>query len=108
MRFGCSTRCSYFEIYWKSHLVCDLNDFNFLHCEILRTCEEVRDRGVIRVYLVTLASVNASAIAVVGATFFGNKQVIVEILVRTKYETENGKVTDCARLFSILKAISAP
>jgi hypothetical protein len=55
------------KLYWKSRLVCDLKDFDFLHCEHLRAREEVLEGGVVRVRAATPASANAT-VSVCGGT----------------------------------------
>jgi hypothetical protein len=73
----------------KICLVCDLEDLNFLHCEILRTDEEVRDGGVICVYAFTPMPFNANATVSVRIA------VIVGINASSKYRSPSGIANDC-------------
>jgi hypothetical protein len=49
----------FLEICWKSRLVCDREDFDFLHCEFLLAREEVFEGGIVRGRAVTPATDNA-------------------------------------------------
>jgi hypothetical protein len=55
---------------WKGGLVCDLEDFDFLHCEIVRTRENSHavQVGVVRVRVVKRTVTVGVCVAVIGNT----------------------------------------
>jgi hypothetical protein len=53
---------AFLDICWKNCFVCDLKDFDFIHCEILGAREEVPEGDVVRVHAVTSVSAKAYAL----------------------------------------------
>jgi hypothetical protein len=83
---------AFLDICWKSRLVCDLKDFDFLHCELLCAREQVPESGVVRTFAVTPVSANVSPTASVCVAVIGNINAI------TKYWTQFGITNDCQLL----------
>jgi hypothetical protein len=69
---------AFLEKGWKSRLACDLEDFDFLHCELLRAREEVLEGGVVRVRAVNLVSANVSATVTACAAVIANHNAAVK------------------------------
>jgi hypothetical protein len=85
---------AFLAICWKCRLVCNLKNFDFLHCELLRAHEEVLEGSVIRVRAVCPVSAKANVTVAVCVAVIGNSKVIAA----AKYCTACGIALDCELL----------